>query len=198
MSVMSGTGQTYVRRALRPSRECVVFLSSGSDLLEERDCFEEMVKIVDEQIHWAEWRQDRVHIRVVRWEQDAAHRAGGDPNAAFRAQAASAHLTVVLLHDDIRPGTKEELEAALLEPDVQIAVVWMEPTHPRRRATVALRRYLEGKKDVVIWSSTGAPGSRAATLAMMRVVARIVADLGRPTESVDPTAELPEMHYDAI
>lgn len=163
--------------------EHIVFLSSGSDLVDERDHFEEIVKVVNEQVHYQGLDEDRFLIRVVRWEQAAPHRADGDPNRRFREEAERADVTVVLLHNDIRPGTKDEIEAALAVPDVEIAVIWMEPDSRRRRVTRELLRYLDDKKNVVVWKMTDAPGTRATSLEMYRVVSGIVLGVMRRTAS---------------
>ena len=74
----------------------------------------------------------------------------------------------------MRKGTKEELEAALAATGVQIAVIWLEPANPKKKETVALRKFLEARSDLIIWDRTGPPGSDEAWLSMTRVIARVV------------------------
>jgi hypothetical protein len=165
------------RYLLRPPSDasvCNIFLSSGGDVIAERDRFEEIAKVFSEQLHFEMSYRSGGYVHVVRWEQDAPKRTGGDPNAEFRRQAELAHLTVVLLHNDVRTGTKEELEAALAVDDVQLAVIWMKPVNPRKRATLALRRFLQERSHLFIWDQTGPPGSDEAWLSMTRVIARVV------------------------
>lgn len=183
--------QGYLLKPVVRSAACHVFLSSGSDVLAERNRFEELTKVLNEQLHWADFQG--MHINVVRWEQDAPHRTGGDPNAEFRAQAARAHLTVVLLHDDIRAGTEDELKAALCEDDVQIAVIWMDPAHPRSKKALALKRFLEGVKDELIWDRTGPPGSDQAYVSMARVLSRVVFDV---LKALFESGEIGSVHYE--
>lgn len=172
----------YLRRDLMLYRQVTLFLSSGSDMMEQRNQFEELVKEVNDQLQWAEWPQGHAFkLHVVRWEQDASRKTGGDPNAEFRRQARMAHLTVVLLHESIRPGTLEELEAALQEKDTQLAVIWMsENRNSRKRSIRDLRRFLQEKNNTIIRHETGEPNSPEAWKAMVRVIARVIADVARP------------------
>jgi hypothetical protein len=186
----------FLLRAPAYSHRCDIFLSSGSDVFIERDRFERIVKELNDQFHavFSETFPTIVNLHVVRWEQSAPHKTGGDPNAEFRKQAKRAHITVVLLHDDIRPGTKDELEAALNADDVQVAVIWMKPKHPRAQKTVALRKYLESKKDLIIWDSTGEPGSDDAWHSMVRVLTKAALTVLRDTVSV---SQRMGVHYES-
>jgi hypothetical protein len=161
----------FLRRTRSSNFRCDIFLSSGSDVFAERDRFEQTAATLNDQLYWTFWNSyPLIHLNVVRWEQTAPQKTGGDPNARFREQAERCHITVVLLRDDIRPGTKDELEAALSSEDVQLAVIWMEPEHPRARKTVELNRYLSTKKDEILWEKTGPPGSDRAWQSMFKII----------------------------
>jgi hypothetical protein len=50
----------------------------------------------------------------------------------------------------------------------------MKPNHPRAQKSVALKKYLQSKKDEIIWDPTGEPGSYEAWLSMVRVLTKAV------------------------
>lgn len=118
-----------------------------------------------------------MNLRVVRWEQDAPKRVDGDPNGAFRRMAAAASVTVVLLRNDLRPGTKEEIREALKAPKVQVSALWLAPDHLRSKPTRDLEAYLNRKKQRFIWERTGVPGSREVSASMVKIIARVVGEL---------------------
>lgn len=168
----------YLRRPVARARSVTIFLSSGSDLGAQRDHFEELVRVVNEQLAAACGpEQDPLYIHVQRWENDAPKRTDGDPNRAFREKAAKAHVTVVLLWNDIRAGTKEEIREALKEPDVQISAIWFKPEKPRSAPTKQLQTYLDRKKKGFIWDPNGPPGTVESTVPMMKIIARTLADV---------------------
>jgi hypothetical protein len=116
---------SFLRRNSAYTRRCDIFLSSGSDVHVERDRFERLAEVINNQLYWTFVDSPPVvQLNIVRWEQAVPHKTGGDPNAEFRRQAERSHITVVLLHDDIRPGTEDELEAALSAEAVQVSVIW--------------------------------------------------------------------------
>jgi hypothetical protein len=159
----------WLRRSADDASTVTVFMSSGSDVQDIRDEFEHMVGEANKQLTWA---GSPLHIRLQRWEDSPPQRADGAPNARFKDLASKAHLTLVLLNDDIRSGTQEELEAALASPDVQVAVVWT--GNPTSRKGVKLRRYLEARKDLFVWEKTGPPGSEPCRLSLLGIVANLL------------------------
>lgn len=176
----STPGPYLSQKNVGSANEIEIFVSSGSDLLKERDHVCELVQTLDEQMHFAlRARLERVHLRATRWELDAPQRAYGYPNAHFEDMASSAALTIVLLHNDLRPGTRREITAALAKRDVQIAALWFQPDDPEAAQTIRLRKFLDGKKKTLLWEATGPPGSRQADLAMLKIVARTAFDAFR-------------------
>jgi hypothetical protein len=159
----------WLRRRADDASTLGVFMSSGSDVTDLRDEFDHMVAETNKQLTWA---NSPLHIRLFRWEDSPPQRADGDPNAQFRELASKAHLTLVLLHDDIRPGTEEELDAALACPDVQVAVLWTgDQTSPKGKK---LRSYLEAHKNSFIWEDTGAPDSERCRLSLIGIIANLL------------------------
>jgi hypothetical protein len=107
-------------------REYTIFLSS-SDEAEFRRLRERIQRLIYDRIVPAlveHYPQTQITLRVCRWEQ---HAPQYDPersvNEIFVEQARRAHFVLVLLFDEIRPGTRQELEAALAASvDVKILV----------------------------------------------------------------------------
>lgn len=190
------TGQPFLRRPQGLSYGFDIFLSSGSDIVAERDKFEHITATLNDQIYWTFWNAPPVfRLHVIRWEQSAPQKTDGDPNARFREQAERCQATVVLLHNDIRPGTKEELKAALGSADVQLSVIWMEPTRPNSKKTRELQAFLNSMKNEFIWEETGPPGSDTAWLSMFKVVNRIALEVFKDITQPDLPAGL---HYEQV
>lgn len=178
MSAGGSSPGGFELRPGQPTSTYTLFLSSGSDLIQERDAFCSLVNAFNDQLYFAPWTSTLIHLRVIRWEQDVPRRSTpGDGNLQFRELAKNSHSVVVLLHNDIRSGTKDELEAALEEQEVQIHVILLKPVSRRRRETVALKRYLETKRDLIHWNEVGEPGSLDAWLAMTKLLVRLVGEI---------------------
>ena len=65
-----------------------------------------------------------VWIRVMRWEQVAPQKVSRKTvNEEFVSRVRRSHLALVLLREKLGDGTREELEAALEEDDVQLSVI---------------------------------------------------------------------------
>lgn len=169
----------YISKPLRPSHACRFFLSSGSDVLPQRDLFERMTNVMSDQFRLAEWAAGRFHLEVDRWEADAPRRSYGHPNEEFVRRATEAHCTVVLLSSSIRPGTQEELEAVLSTKTTQLAVIRM-PRPGGRFRDRNLRTFLESHQSDFIYEVTGEPESIEVALTMVKVITRTIADLTNP------------------
>ncbi|MCG7595552.1 hypothetical protein [Mycobacterium sp. PSTR-4-N] len=167
---------TYLLGRGRTVQEFEIFLSSGSDLAQQRDLFELLADAINTQALDAgvDYR-----LAVRRWEDAVSRKTFGDGNREFRHDAASAHLVVVLLHEDLRPGTKEELLQAVSATQTQVAVIWMDPPPPnsRKRAVKELHATLDVLKDEVRWSRTGPPGHESVAAAMVEILSRVIMDI---------------------
>ena len=173
-----GAGPKYFLRPGVPASEFVFFLSSGSDVVIQRDLFDAMVRTTNAQFRLRGDPSRRFNLVVDRWELDAPRRNQTWLNEEFVRRAASAHCTLVLLSADIRPGTLEELEAVLAEPTVQLAVLWMKPLGGRSKRK--LTELLNSNRDNFLYEVTGAPGSFEATVSMLKVIQAAVAELTNP------------------
>jgi hypothetical protein len=109
--------------------EYTLFLSS-SDQADVR-MLRKRVKDLVEDVISPELRHSRASARlaVEMWERAAPerNRPGETTNQRFVRMAREASLTMVLILDELRDGTREELEAALDEPEAQLAVLSFSP-----------------------------------------------------------------------
>ena len=166
----------YILKEARPAFTFTFFISSSAQMLSQRDWFQEATRIANEQFR-TRWRPPLplINLDVDRWEQDAGHKSQTDLNADFVRRAQESHLTVVLLGNQLRPGTQEEIEGVLAVDNVQLAVLWMRDID--RRTSGGLRQFLRSNRDNFLWNETGPPGSRQATLSMLKILFSAVADV---------------------
>lgn len=173
-------GPAYLVRPGNPVTEFVIFLSSSSELAEQRDLFENMVREVETQFRAVsafpdEWQ---FALKVDRWESTAPQKASAEGiNADFVARAIRANLTVVFLSSSLKRGTREELEGVLSSPPTQLAVIWMRPASGASRVRTFLRRH----SSDFLYLETSAPDTAGPILAMVRVIARLLAEITSPS-----------------
>jgi hypothetical protein len=163
----------------RAVREFEIFLSSGSDLDEQRVLFKELAQAFNEQALDA-GTDYRIAIRA--WEGAVTRRTFNDGNREFRYDAAHANLVVVLVHRELRRGTEEELDRALRSPDVQTAIIWMDPPPPdsRKAKEKKLLAKMDKIKDKVRWFRTDQPGHKSVVIAMVSILARLLVHMASP------------------
>lgn len=151
-----------------PTRTIQLFVSSGDDALEQRDFLDALVRngIVPVLID----RGHTVRFDVDRWERTAPHKIlpGGSPNDEFVARAKRATLVVCILIDELGPGTREELEAALAQEGVELAVVWCEDREADGDTEVG--RWLAAHKGEFLYDRAGRPGTDGPRIALARLV----------------------------
>ena len=167
----------YVRRPPKDTKTFTLFLSSGGDAAELRDRVEEVVQIVSKQ-----FTEDgsRLRFEVDRWESTAAQKApeGARVNEIFVQRVRNSHLTLVLLFNEIRPGTLEEIEAALKAKVVQLAVLWFDSLEQKELSpdALAVKTYLDSHRQQILYTRVTQPAnSREAWLEIIRVVSRLIA-----------------------
>lgn len=165
----------FFQKPGQPVRRFVFFISSGSDMNEQRDLFEGLVKEANQQFRLREDQSRAFSLEVDRWEHDAPRRTT-EMNAEFVSRAKQSDATVVLLSTEVRSGTREEIEGVLAAQDVQLSVIWMEQPESKNRSR-PLKKYLNDKSDCLAYHRTGPPGSRESILALFRVVTAALADL---------------------
>jgi hypothetical protein len=167
----------FALKSGRSVTEFVFFISSGNDVAAQRQLLDKMIEEANNQFHI---RRDNDHpftLKVDRWEHDAARRTG-EMNEEFVRRACEAHFVVVLLCNEVRSGTREEIEAVLQRRDVQLSVIWMEGPEDGRN-TRQLKRFLSEHEKQIAYQRTGPPDSPDSVLAMVRVVTAALADITR-------------------
>ncbi len=156
-----------VRLLGSPTTLLTVFISSGDDALGQRDFIDALVR---DGVN-AALRQLNVPVRfeVDRWERTAPHKIlpGASSNDEFVARARAADLVVSVLIDRLGPGTREELEAALDEDDVEVAILWCEQREGRPDSDVG--RWLSSLDDAVLWDRAGRPETQGPHIALARL-----------------------------
>ena len=167
----------YVRRPPKDTKTFTLFLSSGSDAAELRDRVEEVVQIVSKQ--FAEGGSP-LRFEVDRWESTAAQKApqGAGVNEIFVQRVRNSHLTLVLLFNEIGPGTLEEIEAALEAKVVQLAVLWFDTVEQKELSlgALAVKAYLDSHRQQILYTRITQPAdSREAWLEIIRVVSSLIA-----------------------
>jgi hypothetical protein len=151
-----------------------LFLSS-SDEEETRRLRDRVHRLVDDVINprLADYEEAGVRLAVQRWEQMPAQRVEpGRVNQLFVTRAQRSSLTMVLLLDEIRPGTQQEFEGALADPNPQVSVLVFERPGGSDPAKAAqLLNYLEQYKDQILYNvRCGEPDSDEAWLALVNAL----------------------------
>src|SRR4051812_42658952 len=106
-----------------------LFVSSADEDLTRR-LRQRVKRLVEDVINpqLLNYPEGRVTLALRLWEREAAQKAEPNENVneIFVRYARESSLTIVLLIDEIRPGTMEELVAALGDDDVDLAVLIFE------------------------------------------------------------------------
>lgn len=150
-----------------------LFVSSSNDLPLRR--LRTRVKtLVDEVINpqlLDEYSDSGVQLAVEIWERVVPQQAhGGSVNDKFVEKAKNAQLTLVLLHDQLKQGTREELDAAIAAR-VEVSLLCFEPSaslsnHRRAR----LRRDIRQYEHLLLYGRLGSPQSDDAWVGLTRVL----------------------------
>jgi hypothetical protein len=154
------------------------FVSSGSDLREQREQFRELVREFHSQFKGLGLPDgSRLALDVEMWEHDASHVYPDpkDPMARYVAMAVSAHCTVALLGDEVRPGTRKEIEAVLSAGVTQLRVLVM--PGKGREPSAEVKEFLDQHREIFYNNSEAAPGDFKSTAAMVRLIASTVCDI---------------------
>lgn len=172
---MTSSGPKYFLVEGNLIREFVFFISSASDVAEQRDLLEAMIRSADNQFRLRRDETRPFTFAVDRWELDAGRKTK-EMNEEFVRRVRNAHAVVVLLANQLRPGTEEEIDAALQEAKVQVSVIWMDKPEDSRKYR-KLRKYLRDHSDELAYVKTGPPGSHDSICAMVDVITAALAHL---------------------
>jgi hypothetical protein len=165
-----------------PGRRYNLFVSSGADASALRDRIRGLIQEVFNPA--LEDSDQGFHLYADMWERTAAQRAPGESiNDVFVARARKSHITLVTLIDELGDGTREELEAALNEEDVQLAVMrFTEQTIDAAEAD-ALGQYLTEHQQKFLYAfHPGGPHSDAAWYTVVRQLLAVVLSALAETE----------------
>lgn len=151
-----------------------LFLSSSDEAATQR-LRERVQRLVYEVINprLSDYEQAGVRLDVQRWEQTAPQRvATGQVNELFVTKARRSALTMVLLLDEIRQGTREEFEAALAEPDSQVSVlIFDRPGGSDQQKAAQLDAYLAPYRNQIFYNDRcGEPDGDDAWVALVNTL----------------------------
>jgi len=140
----------------RTTREFIVFISSGDDVLEQRRAAEAGINAKSRRLRQA---NAPIRFQADRWEHRPAGRnpIGHPGNAVFVRRAKAADATLALLLEDVGGGTEEELNAVLDETDRDLAVLWY--VGRTESPACGARAWLLNRKDEIVWDRVGRPGT---------------------------------------
>lgn len=177
----------YIYRPLSATRTVIIFLSSGSDAARLRDRVDLLVRTISAQFRNA---GSPLRFEVDRWEDHAPQRATtSNLNDEFVRCAKGSHLTLVLLLNEVRQGTREEIEGVLSETTTQLAVLRFKQADGDELTDEELRKFLEANKGKFLYKEVLGPDSDAAWAAIMMVLAQAVADVTTERVSEEPLNE---------
>ena len=184
---MTSAGPKYFLRDGNTVREFVFFISSASDVTEQRELLTAMIRSADNQFRLRRDVTRAFTFAVDKWELDAGRKTE-KMNAEFVRRVRDAHAVVVLLESQLRPGTEEEIEAVLQQSQVQVSVIWMDRPEDSRRYR-KLRKYLDEKSSQLAYVKTGPPGSQESICAMVDVITAALAHLTQSERGEEPFSE---------
>lgn len=165
----AGLYSETLRPHIAGARSYPIFLSSGQDAEILRNRVERVIEdCLNKQLSFRGWP---IHFPVWRWEDVEARAAdrGETVNATFVQMARESSVVIVLLHDDLRGGTREELLAVMGDPDVDLKVLWF-----RKRRGIRLRRgssvksFLEAHEDSLLHTRIDDRDGEEAWVAVVR------------------------------
>lgn len=155
-----------------PVDRYTLFLSSSNEP-DARRLRERVKTLVDDVIGpqlFLEYPESGVSLYVDMWERTAAQKvAGANVNAQFVTRAQKANLTLVIILDELKNGTKEELEAAVAAPGVEVSLFSFAPSRNADPKQVErVKRTLRKYQDKVLYKRVGNPRSDDAWVQITR------------------------------
>lgn len=156
---------------LGTQRTARVFVSSGDDAVNLRERFDDLISVVNPLL------QERAdaHITVKKWEHAPAQVTPEGVIEKFVAQAVASDLTLVLLIDELRPGTRAEVEA-VLDSGGRLSILWFND-RDNVTANQDLIDFLDSIRTRVLYAQVGRPEADSAWLGMVKHVTAIILDL---------------------
>lgn len=110
-----------------------------------------------------------MRIEVRRWEHYASQALhGARVNDVFVKEVLRSNMTLGLLIQDLRPGTLEELTAALTQVPERVAVLWFR--EPGEEPSTSLADFLKTWQNVLLYNEVGPADEDRAWLGLVRIV----------------------------
>jgi hypothetical protein len=168
--VSGGLYSETLRPHISDGRTYPIFLSSGEDAQALRNRVERVVQnCLNAQLSHRGWP---IQFPIWRWEDVDARAAtehDRSVNDTFVRMARESSVVIVLLRDELRPGTREELLAVKDDPDVDLKVLWF-CTHGkfRRRRSTSVRTFLDSHRDTILYTRIDDEHGEEAWVAIMR------------------------------
>lgn len=150
-----------------------LFLSSSNDapLRRLRKRVKTLVEDVINPQLLNEYPDAGVTVYLDVWDRVAAQSAHGEPvNEIFVKKVKESQFTLVLLHDELKSGTREELDAAIAV-DGEVGLICFEPSptlSKSRRAT--LKKHVKSYEGRVLLNRVGSPQSDDAWIGLTRIL----------------------------
>lgn len=149
-----------------------IFVSSGDDASELRERVRRLVANVFNP-SLIEHRAP-VRLETDMWERTSAQRSGEEgTNALFVGRARHAHAVLSLLIDELRSGTRAEIEACLRDDEIQVCILWFieqGATEPENEVA----DFLNSIRDQIYYDKTGLPHSQESWEGILRVLLMFV------------------------
>lgn len=147
----------------------MLFLSSSDEVAAQR---RRVRGLINEAFNPQLERTSSAYIALIQWEDVVPQRAPDeDVNAIFVERAVESHMTLVLLQDHFGDGTKEELEAVIDKPDVQLSVIRFAPDPGQSRAVPdRIAEFLAPHRRKLLYDETGEQQSDAALHSIVRAL----------------------------
>jgi hypothetical protein len=141
---MPGLHEETLRPHIDNVQSFPIFISSSADASQLRDRVDRVVhRALNAPLSHSAWR---VSFPIWRWEdvEARAAKSGKSVNDTFVQMARESSVVIVLLHDQLRPGTKEELLAVKDDADVDLKVLWfpIRPSWLRLGRPTPVQRFL--------------------------------------------------------
>jgi hypothetical protein len=173
-----------------------LFLSSSDEAAVRslRDRVQTLLEDVIKPALQTGYPEARVALDLYRWEREAAVRAHGDSvNQKFVEEVRRSHLALVILLDELRDGTREELDAALDAGDVEVSLLAFAPSRDLEQGRrEALEGELEKYGSMVLYNQLGSPRSDDAWRGLVRILVAFAFAALRASQLGDAEREVVE------
>jgi hypothetical protein len=180
--VPAGLHSETLRPHIADVRSYPIFISSAQDAEVLRDRVERIVTdCINKQLSMRGWH---VHFPIWRWEDVEARAAdrGETVNDTFVQMARESSVVMVLLLDDLKPGTRDEMMAVRDDADVDLKVLWFRRARRLRLRRSSVERFLAGHQDVILHTRIDGLDSEEAWVVLTR---NLIATLLKALQSDD-------------